>query len=205
MLKRFGVVLAWLLAALGTASLTYAAVSQAGRAVGDDPAMPVSASDIAARVSTTITAASDTVTALDGATSTTEPGAATTVVVPTGPGTTAPGSATTMTTAPTTTTSASASTTTTSATTTTAAAHTEWKTVSGVGVVGVSVAGDQVTLVSASPVDPYHAEVEENGPERVEVKFESESAEYRVRAEVRDGQLVWEVSSSSGDDDGPEG
>src|SRR3972149_1136305 len=77
--------------------------------------------------------------------------------------------------------------------------QTEWKTVSGVGVVGVFIDGDEVSLISASPANPYHAEVEENGPERVEVKFEAESSEYRVRAEVRDGRLVWEVSSGGGD------
>ena len=50
-------------------------------------------------------------------------------------------------------------------------------------------------------MNPYHAEVEENGPDRVEVKFESESAEYKVRAEVQDGILEWRVESSSEDDE----
>ncbi len=66
---------------------------------------------------------------------------------------------------------------------------------------GVSVSGDDVSLASASPMNPYHAEVEENGPDRVEVKFESESAEYTVRAEVQDGILEWRVESSSEDDE----
>ena len=181
MLKRIGVVVVWLLATLGTAALTYAAVSQADRAVSDDPAMPVSAADIAARVSTAVTTAPEGSTS----TSTTAPVASTTSVATTA-------------TAPVTTTTTPAATTTTTA----PQSQTEWKTVSGVGVVGVFIDGDEVSLISASPVNPYHAEVEENGPERVEVKFEAESSEYRVRAEVRDGRLVWEVSSGGGDGEG---
>lgn len=169
----------WLLATLGTASLTYAAVSQAGGAASDSPAMPVSAAEITARVSTTTTVASSSTTSQDIATSTTT-------------------STTSVTT--TTTLSTGSTTSTPSTTSTTTAPHTEWKTVSGVGVVGVSVSGETVSLVSASPVDPYHAEVEDNGPERVEVKFESESLEYQVRAEVRNGILEWEVTTSSDDD-----
>jgi hypothetical protein len=91
----------------------------------------------------------------------------------------------------------------TTATTTAAAATQHWKTVPGVGTVGVAVSGGSVTLVSATPVAPYQVDVEDGGPEKVEVEFDSEAAEYRVRAEIRDGQLVWDVeqSGSGGDDD----
>lgn len=179
MMKRLGVIVLWVLASIGTASLTYAAVTQAGRAVGEDPSTPVAGADIAARLATT--------------TAPTTPEVATTA--PVAPDDTT--AAATSTTRPPSITTTTAAPTTTSGPTTTAPAVTApsvvWHTVPGVGVVGVSVSGDQVTLVSATPVAPYHAEVDDTGPEHVDVKFESESAEYRVRAEVRDGELTWSV------------
>jgi hypothetical protein len=63
------------------------------------------------------------------------------------------------------------------------------------------VSGTSVTLVSATPVAPYHVEVEDNGPEQVDIKFESESMDYRIRAEVIGGALDWEITSSQDDDD----
>jgi hypothetical protein len=180
MLKRIGVVAVWLLATLGTASLTYAAVSQAGEAVGDNPAVPVAASDIAARVSTTVAGATTTVATTIGTTTT-----------PTTDGTV--GS---------TTTSIPSATTAAATTTTGAAAHTEWKTVPGVGTVGVSVSGGSVSLVSAQPVAPFYVELERGGPEQVVVKFESEGSEYQVQAEVHQGALVWEVSGGGDESDG---
>jgi hypothetical protein len=65
-----------------------------------------------------------------------------------------------------------------------------------VGTVGVAVSGGTVTLVSATPVTPYHVDVEDDGPEKVEVEFDSESTEYQVRAFVDDGELIWEVDQS---------
>ena len=113
-LKRLGVILLWLLATIGTVSLTYAAVTQADRAVTDAPAGPVAGADIAARIATTTTAA-----------------------------------------------------------------------------------GTAVTLVSATPVAPYSVDVEDDGPEKVEVEFESGETRYRVRGEVVDGELVWDVSQET--------
>lgn len=183
MLKRLGVILLWLLATIGTASLTYAAVTQADRAIGDAPAGPVAGADIAARISTTTapveeaTAATTTTTTLSLVTDST----ATTV----SPSTTIASPPTTVSASP----------------TTTAAASTQWKTVPGVGTVGVAVSGDSVTFKTAQPVAPYDVDVEDDGPETVVVEFESESADYLVRAEVRDGQLVWEVIESLEGDD----
>lgn len=191
MLRKVGVVLLWLLATLGTASLTYAAVSSAGSAVGVDPSPPVAGADIAARISTT--------------TSSTDAAAPPTSL----PGTTAvppsmPVSPTTIPTGATTTTVA----TTTASTTTSGAPTQHWKTVPGVGTVGVAVSGGSVTLVSATPVAPYQVDIEDDGPEKVEVEFDSDGADYKVRAMVRDGQLVWETESEGGgggDDDDGEG
>ena len=189
MLKRIAVVVVWMMATLGTASLTYAAVSQAGEAVGDNPAVPVNAADIAARVSTTTTTTLGAATpTTDGVTGTT--GVTTTTVI-------------SSTTAATTTTSVPVTTTTGGfTTTTTAASHTEWKTVPGVGTVGVSVTGDSVFLQSATPVTPYAVDDVDDGPDRVEVEFKAEGSEYHIRAEVRDGTLVWEVDHG---EDEPEG
>jgi hypothetical protein len=181
-LKRLGVILLWLLATVGTASLTYAAVTQADRAVTDAPAGPVAGADIAARIATTTTAAGTDTTGAVATTTTT------TVTVPT--------TAVTSTTVVTGTT-LSPPTTTAASTTTTSAASPQWKTVPGVGTVGVSVAGTAVTLISATPVAPYSVDVEAAGPEKVEVDFESGETRYRVRAEVVDGELDWDVSQET--------
>lgn len=182
MLKRLGVIVVWLLATLGTASLTYAAVSQADRAVGDAPAVPVAAADIAARVSTTVPVSST----LPAEPSTTTPAGVTTtsVAVTTSTTTLASSSATG---APGTTIATSTS------SGTTQAAHTEYKTIPGVGTVGVSVSGDSVTLLSVQPVAPYDFEVEHSGPEQVEVEFWWGENEHKVRAEAEDGVVAWQV------------
>lgn len=178
-LKRLGVIVVWLLATLGTASLTYAAVSQAGGAMGDAPAVPVAAADIAARVSTTVavpatlpTEPSPTVSA-DGTTTSVGGETSTTVASPTTAAASGGTSPTTTTTAP--------------------PAHTEWKTIPGVGTVGVSVRGDSVTLVSAQPVAPYDVDVEYSGPDHVEVEFNSGETEYKVHAEAEGGVVSWQV------------
>ncbi len=184
-MRRLGVVVLWLLAALGTASLTYAAVSSAGSAVGENPSPPVAGADIAARISTTTSGVEIVVT------STSLP--VTTAVPPSMPLTTTTlaggGTSTTVST--------------TTVTTTTGTTTQHWKTVPGGGTVGVAVSGGSVTLVSATPVAPYQVDVEDDGPEKVEVEFDSEAAEYRVRAEIHDGQLIWQVEQSGeGGDDG---
>jgi hypothetical protein len=51
-------------------------------------------------------------------------------------------------------------------------------------------------------VAPFDVDVEDDGPEKVDVEFKSESAEYRVRAEASDGKLVWQVTESTDDSGG---
>ncbi len=182
MLKRLGVIVVWLLATLGTASLTYAAVSQAGGAVSDTPAVPVAAADIVARVSTTAAASTTLPLELPTTLPTEVP---TTSIVS--------GTSTTTAVSPGTTVASGGSTTTSATTTTTPSAHTEWKTIPGVGTVGVSVSGDSVTLVSAQPVAPYDVDVEHSGPDRVEVEFDSGASEYKVIAEAEAGVVSWQV------------
>jgi hypothetical protein len=188
MLRRIGVLVVWILATMGTAALTYAAVSSAGRAVGENPAAPVAGAAIAARISTT------TLSVTDGSSSTTVSLPEPTITSPTGPTTTISG-----------TTNPTVTTTTVVTGTTSGAATQHWKTVPGVGTVGVSVSGDTVLLVSVTPVSPYHVDVKDDGPEKVEVEFDSESAEYNVRATIEDGELLWVVEQSGeggGDGDG---
>jgi hypothetical protein len=53
----------------------------------------------------------------------------------------------------------------------------------------------EVVLGSASPAAGFAAEVKKDGPSQVDVEFESESAEYRVRAEWSGGELSVETES----------
>jgi hypothetical protein len=65
----------------------------------------------------------------------------------------------------------------------------------GGGVVVVSYRPDEVLLGSASPAAGFAAEIKKAGPPDVDVEFESESADYRVRARWVDGDLAVEVES----------
>jgi hypothetical protein len=66
---------------------------------------------------------------------------------------------------------------------------------SGGGVVVVSYRPEEVLLGSASPAAGFAAEIKKAGPPDVDVEFESESADYRVRARWVDGDLSVEVES----------
>lgn len=96
-------------------------------------------------------------------------------------------------TAPTTTTTAPGSTTSgppgSSTTPPTEAAWASQTIQTGGGVVVVRYRDGEVVLGSASPAAGFAAEVKKDGPTEVDVEFESESAEYRVRAEWSGGEL----------------
>jgi hypothetical protein len=66
-------------------------------------------------------------------------------------------------------------------------------------VVVVRYRNGEVVLGSASPAAGFAAEIKKDGPTEVEVEFESESADYRVRAQWSDGALS--VESGSEDED----
>jgi hypothetical protein len=63
----------------------------------------------------------------------------------------------------------------------------------------VSLQGERVSLVSASPAPGYTVEVEEAGPGEVQVAFEGPGGEVKVRAAASAGQVVWAVDDE-GDD-----
>ena len=56
------------------------------------------------------------------------------------------------------------------------------------GLVAVQCKGARALLTSATPNNGYRVEVEHTGSRELEVKFESEAREYRVKASCLDGQ-----------------
>lgn len=194
-MRRIAIGMLWVLAATGTATLTHAAVTLAGNEVADRPAVPVAASDVAARLAVPDTTVPATTTPA------TTPDPSETTVTSEGGATVPPPITTTIPQVSTTTPTIAVA----GTTTTGAAPSTEWKTVSGVGTVGVAVQGSAVSLVSASPMNPYRAEVTNAGPEKVEVEFEAEDSEFKVIAAVEGGVLVWRVIEESEEGSGDSG
>ena len=175
MLKRIGIVAAWVVATFATATITLAAVGRAGSEVSDRPAMPISGAELAARFATSTTAR----TVLD---------------------TTVTSGTTATTTQPATTTEPGSTTSTTPPTTTIGAQHLTYEQ-PGVGRVTISVQGSSVTYVSSVVLGSgFHAEVSDHGPEQVEVHFEGEEGEYTFTASVHDGTLQAGFSGQSHDD-----
>ena len=69
------------------------------------------------------------------------------------------------------------------------------------GTVVVSLEGDSLSLVSATPAPGYSVEVEENGPGAVVVVFEGgEDDEVRVRAVASGGEVRFEVEMGGEDE-----
>ncbi len=57
----------------------------------------------------------------------------------------------------------------------------------------VSYRPGEVKLEAASPVPGFTADVEDSGPPKVRVEFESQENNVDVRAEWRDGNLLIEI------------
>jgi hypothetical protein len=74
-----------------------------------------------------------------------------------------------------------------------AAPHDEPFTSDG-GSIVVRLADGQVSLVSSSPAAGYTAEVHDNGPTRVEVRFSNGETEWRIRVDVANGVLQPEIT-----------
>jgi hypothetical protein len=63
------------------------------------------------------------------------------------------------------------------------------------GSITVTVANGAVSLASSSPAPGFTAEVHDNGPSRVEVRFFSSGGqEWRIRIELRGGGLTSEIT-----------
>ncbi len=66
------------------------------------------------------------------------------------------------------------------------------------GSITVSFVNGVVSLVSSTPTAGYSATVHDNGPTRVEVRFDNGTGEWRIRVDVVNGALVPEVTHSGG-------
>jgi hypothetical protein len=62
------------------------------------------------------------------------------------------------------------------------------------GSIVVNFDGSSVSLASNSPAGGFTAEVHDNGPSRVEVRFTNGQTEWRIRVDVDNGALVPEIS-----------
>jgi hypothetical protein len=62
------------------------------------------------------------------------------------------------------------------------------------GSIVVLFSNGQVSLVSNTPAAGYSAEIHDNGPTRVEVRFNDGQTEWRIRVDVANGQLAPEVT-----------
>ena len=193
MWKRIGVVAVWILATLGTASITLAAVSRVGGEVTERPAVPVAGADLATTTIQPSTSEPSGTTAPVG-TVAVEPGA---VVESTLTSVAAPvsSSAPPNSTSPTSTVASPPTTSSTSTTTT--------KLVGG--TVTVQQSGNSVTLISAVPISGFTADIEKAGPSKVEVKFKSSSHESKYQAEIRNGVLDIQIEEDEeGHEEGDE-
>lgn len=117
--------------------------------------------------------------------------------------TTTAGGSTTTTEIPTTTaTTTTPGSTTTSSTTTTVVESWKLRTVTTIGgTVVLAYRTGEVRLQAASPAPGFDAEVDAEGPPKVDVEFDGEAVRIRVRAEWRDGDLAVDVISDVGGED----
>lgn len=67
------------------------------------------------------------------------------------------------------------------------------------GTLVVAYRPGEVYYQTATPKPGYHAEVEQPGPPKVEIKFESQSHEIAIHVEWKNGDLAVEISGSGGD------
>ena len=192
MWKRIGVVVLWVLATVGTASITLAAVNSVGDHVTEQAAVPIDSEDLLA---------SPAVQALSSTTTTTIAEINTTVPDPTFDMSTTTTSVTTTTAGgggeSSGTTAPPVSSTTTS---TTAAGVWVYRATDG-GTVTVWFDGVSVTQPGVVTESGWTSKIEKSGPSEVVVEFESVSTEREVHyhASVEDGQLVIDIDESHDD------
>ncbi|MCA1736632.1 MAG: hypothetical protein LC739_11165 [Actinobacteria bacterium] len=171
--------LLWLLATMATTAIAYVAVNAAGSEVNDQPLTGViaaspSSSSTSILISTTL-----------------QPTTTTTI-----PGTTSLTSSSTHTSPSTATSAATTSTTaTTSPPPVTTAPWQQTTLNSAGGSIIVSYRPEEVRLESVVPQAGFAYEINDEGPDRVEVDFEAGDANYRIRAEWTSDGFVTEIES----------
>lgn len=186
-MKKVGFALLWVAVTTLLGVATWTAVGLAGEQVSDDAISPLSASQIA-----TLPVSTSTTTIPSSTTTTTEsPGPASSTTSTTSSTGLTTTTATSATTGPVTTTSS-----TTTTVTTTMAPTTSVHSAIG-GTVAIEMAGETVTLLWTTPSAGFLYEVEDAGPERVEVEFKSSEHESHLRAEIVDGELRVEIEEES--------
>ena len=89
----------------------------------------------------------------------------------------------------------------TSTTTTPAVTATSTYTAEGGTITVRFSCGTTVELVSASPNAGFQMDIKNEGPEEVDVEFESDDHESRIRARCADGQPRPEITEDSSDED----
>jgi hypothetical protein len=165
--SKWSIAGAWVLVAALATTMTWQVVSAADAQVSDRPPLQV-----AAPLSGSVTSSTEVAT-----TSTGEPGTTVTTISDGSSTSTAPDAPTS------------------SAPPTTEAAWASETIPTGGGVVVVRYRTGEVILGSASPAAGFAAEIKKEGPPEVEVEFDSDSSEYRVKAEWSDGGLSVETES----------
>lgn len=180
MIRRVGVVVAWLAATMVSMLIAATAVGSVRGQVTDVPAIPSAGTALLATTTTVVTESSTT-----GAPPTTDvPTPTTTVATPS-----------TITTTTTSTTSTTVPTSTTTTTAPNGPVVTTYR-LDG-GEIRISALEPHVNLVSAFPFGGFSVEVDEAGPEEVGVEFESSDHESSFRARWKDGELDIDIDEES--------
>jgi len=173
--SKWSIAAAWVLVAAVATTLTWQIVSAADAQVSDRKPLQVAAPLVGSSDPTTSSTLAPAATASSEPDPTvdTSPGAS---------GSTAPGTSSA------------------SAPPTTEGAWVSQTIPTGGGVVVIRYRAGEVVLGSASPAAGFAAEIKKEGPPEVDVEFESESADYRVRVAWLNGALSVDTETEVGED-----
>ena len=178
-------VIVWLVATAAVGTVAWAAVRLAGEETQPRAVVPLSAVEVAALATSSVPGTATTVPVQDVTTTTGTTATATTTTTTTSIGATS--------------TSAATDTTVGSSTTVNDEEPVVVAHVVGGGRVVVSLEEGRLSLVGATPTEGYTVEVKESGPDEVIVDFEGAEADFRVRAFVSAGEVVFEVAGDVDD------
>ncbi|MCH8992789.1 MAG: hypothetical protein IIA44_13720 [Acidobacteria bacterium] len=189
MMRRVGIVVAWLAATMVAMLIAATAVGSVRGQVTDVPAIPSAGAAALLAMSTTTTvlgpSTTNTPTTTDGTAAPT-----TTITVP------PTASSTTTTTAPASTPTTTSPPTTTTTTTVPIGPVVTTHRLEG-GEIRISALEPDVNLVSAFPFGGFSVEIDKAGPEEVRVEFESSDHESSFRARWKDGELDIDIEEES--------